>query len=133
MNTTLFIRNDPPYPLAERRAKSRRRRMVCSITVMPITIDQLRVPRADEPSLEDQILAFLERDPHHAFTLLEILAGVRGHPTVDAALNDMLGLDPLAQERIIHEYRNALGYLMLEDQIIAGERDGEGYYYRSPR
>ena len=100
---------------------------------MPISIDQLRVPKGDEPPLEDQVLAFLERDPHHAFTLLEILAGVRRYPSVDAALVDLLRLDALAQEAIIHEYRNALGYLMLEDQIIAGEREGEGYYYRSPR
>ena len=100
---------------------------------MPIAIDQVRIPSEDEPPLENQIRAFLERDPHHAFTLLEILAGIRGYPTVDAALVDLLNLDPRAQEALIHAYRNALGYLMLEEQIVAGERDGEGYYYVSPR
>ena len=104
---------------------------------MPISIDlldQLPPPRDDEAPLEDQILAFLQQqDPRQAFSLLEILAGIRGPDTVDDALADLLSRDPLEQEAIIHEYHNALGYLMLERQIVARERDGEGYYYLSPR
>src|SRR5207245_469460 len=100
---------------------------------MPIPIDQLQTPIEDELPLEDQIVDFLERDPNRAYSLLEILAALRGFPNVDAALAKLETWDELEQERLIHQYRSALGYLILEDKIVAAEHQGEGYYFLRQR
>ena len=68
------------------------------------------------------------RDRSQAFNLMEILAALEGYENPDAAASALFAMDDLEQEELIERYRNAVGYLLLEEEVRSGEYQGVGYY-----
>ena len=99
---------------------------------MPIPVDQLNSSAASAPALEERILEFLRRDPSQAFRLMEIVAAVEGYRDEDSASISLLAMSELQHEALIDDYRNALGYLLLEDKVLARDYQGVGYYAAVP-
>lgn len=95
---------------------------------MPIPRDQLKSPAASDPALEERILDFLRTAPREAFNLMEILAALEGYGDVNAAADALLTMGTMHEAELIKRYRDALGFLILEDQVEAGEYQGMGYY-----
>jgi hypothetical protein len=91
---------------------------------MPIPVQKLKEARRP---MVDRVREFLARDPSHAFSTMEVLAGVQGDDRETALLKIAL-LEPADFKASVGPIEGALAELLQKGAVEAAEYEGLTYY-----